>query len=80
MLDSMTGSAAIAENFERLDARATDRLGRAFHSHLFDGSGRPVARFVFFDPRATEFFADWERAAKDTAGLRSRGRPQSVRP
>jgi transcriptional regulator with XRE-family HTH domain len=70
MLDSMTGSAAIAEN-GRLDALATNRLGRAFHSHLFDGSGRPVnfARFVFLDPRATELFADWERAAKDCAAL-----------
>jgi len=70
MLDSMTGSAAIAEN-GRLDALATNRLGRAFHSHLFDGSGRPVnfARFVFLDPRAAEFFADWERAAKDCAAL-----------
>ena len=70
MLDSMTGSAAIAEN-GRLDALATNRLGRAFHSHLFDGSGRPVnfARFVFLDPRAKEFLADWTRAAKDCAAL-----------
>jgi transcriptional regulator with XRE-family HTH domain len=70
MLDSMTGSAAIAEN-GRLDALATNRLGRAFHSHLFDGSGRAVnfARFVFLDPRAKDFFADWERAAKDCAAL-----------
>jgi transcriptional regulator with XRE-family HTH domain len=70
MLDSMTGSAAIAEN-GRLDALATNRLGRAFHSHLFDGFGRPVnfARFVFLDPRAEEFFADWERAARDCAAL-----------
>lgn len=70
MLDSMTGSAAIAEN-GRLDALATNRLGRAFYSHLFDGSGRPVnfARFVFLDPRANEFFADWTRAAKDCAAL-----------
>jgi transcriptional regulator with XRE-family HTH domain len=70
MLDSMTGSAAIAEN-GRLDALATTRLGRAFHSHLFDGSGRPVnfARFVFLDSRSKEFFADWERAAKDCAAL-----------
>jgi MmyB-like transcription regulator ligand binding domain len=66
----MTGSAAIAEN-GRLDALATNQLGRAFHAHLFDGSGRPVnfARFVFLDPRAKEFFADWERAAKDVAAL-----------
>jgi transcriptional regulator with XRE-family HTH domain len=70
MLDSMTGSAAIAEN-GRLDALATNQLGRAFHSHLFDGSGRPVnfARFVFLDPRAKEFFADWDRAAADCAAL-----------
>jgi transcriptional regulator with XRE-family HTH domain len=70
MLDSMTGSAAIAEN-GRLDALATNQLGRAFHAHLFDGSGRPVnfARFVFLDPRSKEFFADWERAAKDVAAL-----------
>ena len=52
LLDSITGSAAIAEN-GRLDALATNQLGRAFHSHLFDGSGRPVnfARFVFLDPK-----------------------------
>jgi transcriptional regulator with XRE-family HTH domain len=70
LLDSITGSVAIAEN-GRLDALATNQLGRAFHSHLFDGSGRPVnfARFVFLDPRAEEFFADWERAAKDVAAL-----------
>jgi transcriptional regulator with XRE-family HTH domain len=70
LLDSITGSAAIAEN-GRLDALATNQLGRAFYSHLFDGSGRPVnfARFVFLDPRAREFFADWDRAAKDVAAL-----------
>src|SRR5829696_4297254 len=70
MLDSMTGSAAIAEN-GRLDALATNRLGRALYSQLFDGSDRPVnfARFIFLDPRAKEFFADWERAAKDSVAL-----------
>ncbi len=70
MLDSMTGSAAIAEN-GRLDALATNLLGRAFYSHLFDGSGRPVnfARFMFLDPRAKEFYADWERSAKDCVAL-----------
>ena len=70
MLDSMTGSAAIAEN-GRLDALATNQLGRAFYSHLFDGSDPPVnfARFVFLDPRATEFYADWDRAARETSAL-----------
>jgi hypothetical protein len=70
MLDSMTGSAAIAEN-GRLDALATNQLARAFYSHLFDAAGRPVnfARFVFLDPRAKEFYADWERSAKDCVAL-----------
>ena len=70
MLDSMTGAAAIAEN-GRLDALATNRLGRALYSSLFDGSGRPAnfARFIFLDPRATEFYADWERAARESAAL-----------
>jgi transcriptional regulator with XRE-family HTH domain len=70
MLDSMTGSAAIAVN-GRLDALATNQLGRAFYSHLFDGSGRPVnfARFIFLDPRAEAFYADWERAARESAAL-----------
>jgi transcriptional regulator with XRE-family HTH domain len=70
MLDSMTGSAAIAEN-GRLDALATNQLARGFYSHLFDGAGRPVnfARFIFLDPRAEEFYADWERSAKDCVAL-----------
>jgi MmyB-like transcription regulator ligand binding domain/Helix-turn-helix domain len=70
MLDSMTGSAALAEN-GRLDALATNRLARALYSHLFDGAGRPInfARFIFLDPRAREFFADWDRAAKDCVAL-----------
>lgn len=65
MLDSITGSAAIAEN-GRLDARATNQLGRAFYSCLFDGSARTVnfARFIFLDPRAREFYEDWERAER----------------
>ena len=70
MLDSMIGSAAIAEN-GRLDALATNRLGRAFYSRLYDGTGRRVnfARFIFLDTRAKEFYADWERSAKDCVAL-----------
>jgi transcriptional regulator with XRE-family HTH domain len=70
MLDSMTGSAAIAEN-GRLDTLATNRLGQALYSGLFDGSGRPVnfARFIFLDPHAKELYDDWERAARESAAL-----------
>jgi transcriptional regulator with XRE-family HTH domain len=70
MLDSMTGSAAIAEN-GRLDALATNQLARAFYSHLFEAPGRRVnfARFVFLDRRAREFYTDWELSARDCAAL-----------
>jgi transcriptional regulator with XRE-family HTH domain len=70
LLDSMTGSVAIAEN-ARLDALATNHLGRAFYSDLFGGPGRPVnfARFIFLDPRSRDFYADWERAARESVAL-----------
>jgi hypothetical protein len=70
MLDSMTGSAAIAEN-GRLDALATNTLARGFYSDLFQAADAPVnfARFIFFDPRATDFYADWERSARDCVAL-----------
>ena len=70
MLDSMTGSAALAEN-GRLDALANNSLARALYSELFAGSGGPVnfARFIFLDPRAKDLFADWERAARESVAL-----------
>jgi MmyB-like transcription regulator ligand binding domain/Helix-turn-helix domain len=70
MLDSMTGAAAFAYN-ARLDALASNHLGRAFYCHLFEAAGGPVnfARFVFLDPRAREFYADWERAARDSVAI-----------
>jgi hypothetical protein len=70
MLDSMTGSAAFVAN-GRLDILATNTLGRALHSPMFDGPRRPpnFARFQFLDPRAHDFYPDWERAATITAAL-----------
>jgi transcriptional regulator with XRE-family HTH domain len=70
MLDSMSGSAAIAEN-GRLDALATNQLARGFYSDLFQAADSPVnfARFIFFDPRAMDFYADWERSARDCVAL-----------
>jgi hypothetical protein len=40
---------------------------------MFDGQQRPnAARFVFLDPRAREFYLDWDRIARDVvATLRS---------
>ena len=69
MLDAMTGAAAVAEN-GRLDALGANRLGRAFYSHLFDGGGAVNwARFIFLDPRAIDFYVEWESVAKDCVAL-----------
>jgi transcriptional regulator with XRE-family HTH domain len=70
MLDSMTGSAAFVAN-GRLDILATNTLGRALHSPMFDDPRRPVnfARFQFLDPRARDYYQDWESAANITVAL-----------
>src|SRR3954447_25787955 len=71
MLDSMTASAAFAEN-GRLDALGANRLGRALYPALFGRSRRQPAnwaRFVFLDPEAPRFYGDWDRAAKDCVAI-----------
>ena len=72
MIDAMTGAAAFVVN-SRQDILAANQLGRAFHAPLFD-SGTPanMARFTYLDPRAKDFFTDWNRTAKEcVAGLRT---------
>jgi transcriptional regulator with XRE-family HTH domain len=70
ILDSMTGAPAFVRN-GRLDVLSANRLGYALYSEVFVDPVRPsnVARFIFLDPRATEFFVDWESAAYDTVAL-----------
>ena len=70
MLDSMTGSAACVANGRR-DVVATNTLGWALHSPLFDDPRRPVnfARFQFLDPRAHDYYQDWAGAANITVAL-----------
>jgi transcriptional regulator with XRE-family HTH domain len=70
MLDSMTGSAAFVAN-GRLDILATNTLGWALHSPMFDSPRRPAnfARFQFLDPQACDFYQDWEGAANITVAL-----------
>jgi transcriptional regulator with XRE-family HTH domain len=72
LLDAMTGAAAHVGN-DRLDILAANPLGRALYLEMFDGQERPnAARFVFLDPRAREFYLDWDRIARDVvATLRS---------
>jgi transcriptional regulator with XRE-family HTH domain len=70
ILDAMTGAPALVQN-GRLDILAANQLGRALYSEMFRDPARPVnhARFVFLNPRAQDFYGDWERAANDTVAL-----------
>jgi transcriptional regulator with XRE-family HTH domain len=70
MLDAITGAPAFVQN-GRLDVLAENQLGRALYSEMYRDPVRPVnhARFVFLDPRARDFYCDWERAASDTVAL-----------
>jgi transcriptional regulator with XRE-family HTH domain len=70
ILDAMTGAPAAVRN-GRLDILATNALGRALYSELYRDPVRPAnhARFAFLDPRARDFWVDWERAANDTVGI-----------
>jgi transcriptional regulator with XRE-family HTH domain len=70
ILDAITGGPALVQN-GRLDILAANPLARALYSDMYDDPVRPVnhARFVFLNPRAHEFYRDWERAANDTVAI-----------
>lgn len=72
MIDAMTGAAAFVVN-SRQDVLSVNHLGRALHAPMFD-SPAPVnlARFTYLDPRAKDFFVDWNRTAQEcVAALRT---------
>jgi transcriptional regulator with XRE-family HTH domain len=69
LLDAITGAAAHVGN-ERLDILAANPLGHALFPEMFDGQAHPnAARFVFLDPRARDFYRDWDRIARDVVAL-----------
>jgi hypothetical protein len=70
ILDGMTGIAAHVGN-ERLDILAANDLGHALYSELFGGRVPPVnaPRFIFLDPRARDFYLDWDRSARDVVAV-----------
>ncbi len=71
VLDSMTHGAAHVTN-ERLDILASNTLNRALYWDLL-GADRELPvnapRYIFLDPRAREFYADWERTARDVVAV-----------
>jgi transcriptional regulator with XRE-family HTH domain len=70
MLDAMTGAPAFVRN-GRMDILGANRLGRAFYSQHFDSPHGPPnsARFIFLDPRAPDFYVDWEQVAIDAVAI-----------
>jgi hypothetical protein len=69
ILDSMTGTAAFVRN-GRLDMLSANHLGYALYSPAFLDPAGPVnlARFVFLDPGAQEFYRDWDGIAGQVVG------------
>jgi transcriptional regulator with XRE-family HTH domain len=70
ILDSMTTTPAYVRN-RRLDLLATNRLGRALMAPVIADPRRPtsLARFIFLDPTAREFYVGWERMAADIVAM-----------
>lgn len=73
VLESLTAPAFVRNG--RFDIVAANRLGRALYAPVFESpvqpAGRPAnhARFAFLDPQASDFYADWERAANDVVAI-----------
>ncbi|WP_159701533.1 helix-turn-helix transcriptional regulator [Arthrobacter sp. 18067] len=72
VIDAITAAAWVRN--DRGDVLAANELGRALYLDLMAERTIPpnTARFTFLNPKAQEFFADWERSADDiVAVLRS---------
>jgi len=75
LLDAMTDVPAFVQN-GRLDVLAANALGRAMYCDLYDdvvrgAAARPPnhARYTFLDPRSTDFYPDWNLAARTGVAL-----------
>jgi transcriptional regulator with XRE-family HTH domain len=70
ILDAMTSAPAYVRN-GRMDVLGANRLGRAVFAPLFATPGRSVnvARFIFLDPVAPEFYVEWDDLADGTVAL-----------
>jgi transcriptional regulator with XRE-family HTH domain len=70
ILDAMIGVPAYVRN-GRLDILAANTLGQALYAPvLADPSGAPnMARFIFLDSSASEFFQSWDSVASDAVAI-----------
>ncbi|AGZ42686.1 helix-turn-helix transcriptional regulator [Actinoplanes friuliensis] len=69
VLDALVGAPALVRN-PILDVITMNDLGRALYSELHSDPDRPanLARFTFLDPRARNFWVDWDQVADDFVG------------
>jgi len=69
-IDAMSTVPVFIQN-GRLDAVATNRLGHALFSEMLDDARPPVnaARFVFLDPKAQNFYQDWEANTRQIVAI-----------
>lgn len=68
VLDAMAVPAVV--NNARQDIVAANALGRALYAPLFDTDQRPnIARFIYLDPRARDYYVDWPLARRTNAAI-----------
>ncbi|MHC6220054.1 helix-turn-helix transcriptional regulator [Arthrobacter sp. MMS24-S77] len=70
MLDSITTSPAFIGN-GHMDIVAANQLGFALYSEMYRGPARPAnhSRFIFLDPKARDFYPNWEQAADTNVAI-----------
>jgi transcriptional regulator with XRE-family HTH domain len=73
ILDSMVDAPAFVRD-HRFDVLAANQLGRALYAPIYDqrlsaGQRPNTARFAFLDPRARDFYPNWEQAAEDIVAM-----------
>nr|WP_313899878.1 hypothetical protein [Corynebacterium glutamicum] len=68
VLDSMSVPAVVMNS--RMDIVAANELGRALYPGPFSMAGQPnFARFAFLDPRAAEFYDQYDGAKNFTVSV-----------
>jgi len=69
VIEAITTAPAWVRN-DRGDVLAANETGRALYLDMMaEGPTPNSARFTFLNPKAREFFADWERAADDVVAV-----------
>jgi hypothetical protein len=67
ILDSMSVPAVVWNR--QHDLVASNLMGRALYSPQFESDSPNLARFIFLDPRAKDYYVDWPLARQMTAAM-----------